>query len=798
MTESLPISTAAVLGSGVMGAAIAALLANAGCTVYLLDIVPQGATDRNALALGGIQKQIDAKPASGFTHKRNVKRVIAGNLEDDVGVLAQCDWIIEAVLEDIAVKQKVYAQVDAHRKQGSVVSSNTSTIPLHVLIDGMPEQFQRDFMITHFFNPPRFLPLLEVTGGAHCDPTHLARIEQFADVHLGKGVVHCKDTPGFLANRIGIFWMLVGLYEALALGIRVEDADAVMGKPIGIPSTALFGLFDLIGIDLMPRIATAMLQTLPSEDRFRTLYHEPELIRAMISDGYTGRKGKGGFYCMSNEGGKKVKMVKNLITGAYAVEGKSTLESVSNAKAGLHALVNHPDIGGQFAKRVLVQTLHYAASLVPEISDDIRSIDEAMRLGFAWKYGPFELIDKLSTSQQSGRAWLRDACREMGLSVPALLEGTDGAFYQITPLGRTMRTSLGGYDPIPMHPHKWTLADKTRCTKPILSNAGGNVWDLGDGVACLELTTKMNTIDDTAQEIMERALERSVKDFRALVIGSDAEKFSLGANLGFVMFLANMASWDLIAGVIRRGHKINMALKYAPIPVVAAVGGMALGGGCELMLHCDAVQAHMETYPGLVEIGVGLVPGWGGCKELLWRHMQTAEDAAVAIAQGAKPEMIMPSGVMPALSKTYEYIVTGKVGGSAEDARDMLLLNKASRISMNRTRLLPDAKALALSLAEDYTPPQPRTFHLAGESGKIALLMGLESFALTGKASPHDVVVGTHLAEVLSGGAVDPRDEVSEQDILDLELEHFMRLMRTEATRARIQYMLDHSKPLKN
>jgi 3-hydroxyacyl-CoA dehydrogenase len=799
MTQAHSINTVAVLGSGVMGAGIAALLANAGCTVHLLDIVPKDATDRSMLAKTAIDKQLKAKPAGGFTHPRNAKRVIAGNLEDDLGVLGTCDWIIEVVLEDVTIKQSTYKKIDAHRKAGSIVSSNTSTLPLHVLIEGLPDSFKADFCITHFFNPPRFLPLLEVTGGNHCKAEHLARITEFGDIALGKGVVHCKDTPGFLANRIGIFWMLVGLNEALRLGISVEDADAVMGKPVGIPKTALFGLFDLIGIDLMPHIAKAMLATLPTHDRFREIYQEPELVRTMIAEGYTGRKGKGGFYMLDTAGGKKTKLAKNLRSGAYEEAKESTLQSVEMARAGLSTLLNHSDIGGQFAKAVLVQTLHYAASLVPEISDDILNIDEAMRLGFAWKYGPFELIDRVSNAEQTGTDWLIAACIDAGLDVPPLLTVAAGKTFYKTEHGiRYALGADGAYIPLTQSSEKYMLADVTLGKKPVLKNAGAQLWDMGNGITCLQFTTKMNTIDDQVLEMMVKSVAAVKSGFKGLVIATDTEQFSLGANLGFLMYLANLADWRTISKVIKAGQDAVMGFKYAPFPVVAAINGMALGGGCETALHCDAVQAHMESYAGLVEVGVGLIPGWGGCKEMLLRHQALAQYVAAEVQAGKKPSAMMPQGPMPIISQSFEKIMLAQTSTSAEDARDMLILNSKSRISMNRKRVLPDAIALCTELSTGYTAPEPATIHLAGDTAKVALLMAIDGFKAQGKATPHDVTIGQHLAVVLSGGNTSMATPLTEQALLDLEHDMFMELIKTKASRDRIQHMLDVGKPLRN
>lgn len=794
------IKKVAVLGSGVMGSGIAAVLANAGIPVYLLDIVPQGATDRNMLAKGAIEKQLKANP-SGFAHKNNAKLVAPGNLEDHAAILGECDWIIEVVIEKLEVKRDVYRKIEAYRKEGSVVSSNTSTLPLHVLIEGASERFQRDFLITHFFNPPRFLPLLEVTGGTSCDPSTVQRIADFADKRLGRGIVWVKDTPGFIANRIGVYWLMVGLLTAIDMGIAVEDADAVMSKPLGIPKTGVFGLFDLIGIDLMPLIAKEMLHNLPESDAFVRLYNEPELVKTMIAGGYTGRKGKGGFYRLAKgEGGKKSKEVIDLKTGEYRPEKKSTLESVEAARLGLAALANHPDIGGQYAKRVLVQVLHYTASLVPEISDDILGIDEAMRLGYNWKYGPFELIDRLAVKgKAAGADILAAACAEAGLDVPPILKAASGKqFYKEDGTERFYLTASGEYEPLTPPDGMWKLADIKRGRQPVTKNGSAALWDLGDGIAGFELTTKANTFDNEVLDLLLKSVDVVKKDFKGLVIGGDAADFSFGANLGFFLYVANLAAWPMLSGIIRQGQNAFMNLKYAPFPVVTALAGRALGGGCELNLHVDAIQAHLESYPGLVEVGVGVLPGWGGCKEMLWRHVALQGRVEQQAQQGARVEALMAQGPMPVVSKVFEYIAMAKVAMSAQEAREMQILNPLSRISPNRARLLADAKELCLTLGENYTPPRPYNIRLPGPSGKAALMMALEGFRATGKATPHDMVVGEALATVLSGGQTDITEETSEQRLLELEHDLFMELVKTKGTMARIEHMLETSKPLRN
>lgn len=773
------IKKVAVLGSGVMGSGIAAHMANAGIPVLLLDIVPKGAENRNELAEKAIERMLKASPGA-FTHKKKATLVTPGNLEDDLEKLGDCDWIVEAVLERLDIKQDVYKKIDAVRKKGSVVSSNTSTLPLAELTKGMPDSFAADFMITHFFNPPRFMRLLEVVEGPKLDKESLSTIEHFADVKLGKGVVVCKDTPGFLANRIGVFWMITALLDAIEQGISVEAADAVMSKPVGIPKTGVFGLFDLIGIDLMPLIAKSMLATLPEKDAFRAVYQEPELIKKMIADGYTGRKGKGGFYRMNKDGDKKIKEAINLKTGEYAPVGKPKLASVEASKAGLAALVSHPDEGGQYAKSVLLKTLHYAASLIPEISDDILSVDEAMRMGYNWKYGPFELIDRLGDKTTTGTARFAEALKAANLPVPALIEKAAGrALYDIKDGNRVQMLPSGEYAVIAPKPGVLLVGDLKRSAKPVMKNASASLWDLGDGVACLELTSKMNAIDPDILELIVKTTEKVKTDFKGLVIGNDADNFSVGANLAVFLMAANVAAWGQMAEAIKAGQQAMMALKYSPFPVVSALSGMALGGGCEMVLHSNAVQANVESYPGLVEVGVGVIPGWGGCKEMLLRHCG-------------------PQGSTATVGKVFEMIATAKVAGSAEEARDMKVLRPEDGITMNRARVLADAKKRCLAMADDYSAGEPATISLPGPSAKTAMQIAVDGFVASGKATPHDVVVCRVLANILSGGETDMTETLTEQQLLDLEFEGFMELIKTRGTLDRIEHMLSTGKPLRN
>lgn len=779
----------AVIGSGVMGSGIAAHIAASGTPVVLLDIVPAGAESRNVLCEKAIEKQLAGKP-SGFAHPKVARLVTCGNLEDNLDMLADCDWIIEAVLERLDVKQDVYHKIDAVRKAGSVVSSNTSTLPLKTLTNGFSDIFKQDFMITHFFNPPRFMRLLEVLGGENTRIEALTAIEQFADIKLGKTVVHCKDTAGFIANRIGVYWMMLGLIEAMRLGISPQQADAVMGKPAGMPSTGIFGLFDLIGIDLMPLIAKAMLATLPKGDDFRTLYHEPELVKKMIADGYTGRKGKGGFYRMNkiNNGGvdKKIKEVIDLKTGEYkAVESKIELASIDAAKGGIAALLSHPDIGGQYASAVLTGTLYYAASLIPEISDDIAAVDSAMKLGYSWKFGPFEMIDKIGVDN-----FIKILQAQKKAIPPLLAKAAGRTLYSAGGGERASLTINGTYKPIISPAGTMMLSDVKLTQKPVIRNASASLWDIGDGIACLELTSKMNSVDPDILALIEQSIGLVKKDFRGLVIGNDADNFSVGANLGFMLMAANIAAWKQIEDVIKAGQHAMMALKYSPFPVVSSLAGMALGGGCEIVLHSNAVQAHMESYAGLVEVGVGLIPAWGGCKEMLLRHNSSL---TLSLEGG-----VMGGGVMPTISKVFETIATAKTAGSALEAKDIKIMRENDGISMNRTRVLADAKARCLAMAEGYITPTPQTINLVGETGKVALFMAIDGYVASGKATPHDVVVSRILAQVLTGGNTDIQDALTEQQILDLELAGFMELVKTKGTIERIEHMLQTGKPLRN
>jgi len=772
------INKVAVIGAGVMGAGIAAQVSNAGLPVVLLDIVPEGASNRNVVAEGAVQKMLKTNPAP-FMHKRNARRITAGNIEDHLIWLADCDLVIEAVIEDLAVKQDLYRRIDQHRKNNAIVTSNTSTIPLARLVDGLADTFAQDFAITHFFNPPRYMRLLEIVAGQKTRPDAIQALREFGDRTLGKSVVECKDTPGFIANRIGILWMESAVRFAFEDELTVEEADAIIGRPMGIPKTGVFGLMDLVGIDLQPHVSSSMLSTLPEKDMYRDIHRESDFIDRMIREGYTGRKGKGGFYRLNTDSGKRVKESVDLKTGEYSPSSKATLDSVNAGRKGLRALVEYPDKGGQYAWRVLSHTLSYAASLVPDIADDVHAVDEAMKNGYAWKWGPFELIDKL------GPAWFASQLSEHGMAVPSLLEAVgEDSFY------RTLEGQLqyfgtdGSYHNVARPEGVLLLSDIKRSSDRVSGNGSASLWDIGDGVLCLEFHTKMNSIDAGIMAMLDKAIKTVPSaGYKALVIHNEASNFSVGANIGLALFAANIAGWPEISKSVKQGQDTYKALKYAPFPVVGAPSGMALAGGMEVLLHCDALQAHAETYMGLVEVGVGLVPAWGGCKEMLARW------------QG---NIRAPQGPMPAVTKVFETVGTAMVARSAEEARDMLYLRQDDGITMNRDRLLGEAKTRALQMAKDYAAPEPLEYRLPGPTAETAMTMVLNDYYRSGKATAHDLVVGKSLARVLSGGKTDITELLTEDHILSLERRTILELLKTPATLARIEHMLETGKPLRN
>lgn len=771
------INKVCVIGAGVMGAGIAAQVANAGVPVLLLDIVPKDGADRDAIAKGAVAKMLKTEPAP-FMSPAAAKLVETGNIEDHLDRVAECDWIVEAVVERLDIKQALYARLEALKRPGTAVSSNTSTIPLGHLVEGRSAQFKNDFLVTHFFNPPRYMRLIEIVTSEHTDAGVAAKVEQFVDHRMGKRIVRAKDTPGFIANRIGTYWLAVAINAAMDQGLTVEEADQIGGRPMGVPKTGIFGLIDLVGIDLMPLLAKSLSSTLPEGDAYFDTIRPLPLIDKMIADGFTGRKGKGGFYRLDRKpDGTKAKQAIDLKTGEYRPEKKPE-RLPGRAEKDLAALVATPGKVGDYAWAILGPVLSYAAGLVGEAADDVVAIDDAMKLGYNWKFGPFELIDRM------GPGKLAERLRAEGKPVPALLDTAGNRpFYQVVDGKRQYLTVGGNYADVVRAEGVLLLEDIKLRSEPLMKNGSAALWDVGDGVAAFEFTGKMNALDEQVLSLLQKAIALVKSQFEAMVIYNEGSNFSAGANLGLAMFAVNIAAWGEVDKLVVAGQQAYKALKYAPFPVVAAPAGMALGGGCEILLHADAIQAHAESYIGLVETGVGLVPGWGGNGELIDR-----------LAKSPK----MPKGPMPAVTKAFETISTAQVSRSAALARDLGYLRKDDGITMNRDRLLADAKQKALSLVEGYQAPEKPVFRLPGAAGRVAFGGAVADFAKKGVATPYDVVVAGRLANIVTGGEADIVDEVSEDQLLKLERAAFMESVKDARTQARVEHMLETGKPLRN
>ena len=770
-----------VLGSGVMGMGIAAHCANAGLDVVLLDM-PAKEGPKNGVADGAIKKALKQSPAP-FMHKRNARKIKTGSLEDDLGMLADCDWVVEVIIENLEIKQGLYARLEEVLGDQVILTSNTSTIPLHLLTANMGDALKSRFAITHFFNPPRYMRLLELVKGPETKTEVIDQLRDFCDRVLGKGVVECKDSPAFIANRIGQFWTGMAMRATFDRGLSVEEADAINGKPFGIPKTGVFALMDLVGIDLIPLIDKSMRATLPADDPYLKIGSAP-MIDEMIAAGYTGRKGKGGFYKMEKTpDGKRTKLSKDLKTGEYSASVKASMKSISAGRKGPKALIEAGDEGSAYAWDVFSGVICYAAELAEQIAYSTQAIDEAMEWGYAWKEGPFKLLDKM------GVDWFVARLEAEGRAVPALISKAQaaGGMYGLNEAsGRTQIMGFDGKHADVAVPDGVILLDEIkRTSEPVKKNASAALWDLGDGVLGLEFTSKSNSLDNDIMMLIKQTVKLIEKEeaYKALVIYNDGGNFSVGANLGLAIFAINMAMWPVMESMIKEGQDAYMALRFSNFPVVAAPFGYAFGGGCEVCLHADAVQASAETYTGLVEAGVGVIPGWGGCKEFIRRHYSAPK---------------MPKGPMPAVAKAFEYISTAKVATSAQEAQEMMILNDKSGITFNRARLLADAKARALAMVEGYTPPEPEVFKLPGDSGRVALKMAVADFHAKGVATDYDVEIAAELANILTGGDTDVIDEVSEQDILNLERKAFIALAKKTKTQDRITHMLETNKPLRN
>ena len=792
------IRKAAVLGAGVMGAAIAAHLANVGIPSLLLDIVPPDAgKDRDKVARTGLERALRARPAA-FYSKRSASLVSVGNIEDDLEELADVDWIIEAVVERLDIKHDLYTKIEQVLTPGTIISSNTSGLPAHMLTQGRSEDFRSHFLITHFFNPVRYMRLLELVPDTDTDPALMQFIQQFATEVLGKGVVLCKDTPNFIANRIGIYGFLSTLHYALIEGYTVSEVDTILGPSMGRPRSAVFRTADLSGLDTTVHVADNLYENVPNDPQ-RETFRVPEVLREMLRRGWLGEKSGQGFYKrVKGPDGESVILELNLDTLEYQPQQKVRYPSLGEARnisdplKRMLTILAADDRAGQLARQTTADSLIYAADRATEIADSIVAIDEAMRWGFNFEVGSFEVWDALLQHPEVMQKVLQDRpVPELVLRVQSEGKGT---FYIGTPGQRQyFDFHTNTYQSVPTPEGAISLEALKASNKVLRDNGSASLIDLGDGVACIEFHTKMNSIDEGIIEMLRYAVEEGQKQFRALVIGNEAADFSAGANLLLMLMGARQGEWKMLEGAINGLQQAHQLLKYSSIPVVAAPSGRALGGGCEIIMHSNHARAHAESYIGLVEVGLGLVPAGGGCKELLLRYGASLE------SQLAKKT----GGPFTPSRRAFEIIAVATVSTSAVEAQELRFLRKSDAITTNRDLLLRDAKADALRLAAaheagKWRPAQPTLMLLPGPGARLVLEQQVENLLLTGKISEHDAIVAGHLARVLTGGDCSPITPITEQQVLDLEREAFLSLCAMEKTQERMQAILTTGKPLRN
>jgi len=769
-----PIRRVAVLGAGTMGSRIAAHLANAQIPSLLLDVSEQAA--RN-----GIETALKGRPAAFFIPE-SAGLVTTGSFDDHLAGIEDCDWIVEAVTENLAIKRALFDKAIPHRAPGAIVSTNTSGIPLAQIAEGYPAEFREHFLGTHFFNPPRYLHLVEIIPGQDTRPDILVFISDFCDRHLGKGVVPCKDTPNFIGNRIGAFFGSTVQRLTVEHDLTIEEVDALTGPLIGLPKSASYRLLDIVGLDVWEHVTKNLYEAVPN-DPFRERFHLAPFVVEMLQRGWIGDKRGQGFY-------KRVGKDREI----YALDRKTfeyhpadkprfaSLETVRRIEPladRLKALVALDDKVGRFLWQLLSEHIRYAAQMVPEISDRIVEIDRAMRWGYANALGPFELWDALGFEPTARRMALEG--RELPERVLRMLgrpESGIKSFYRYADVNCQPRTEYfdleaGAFHELERRPGITVLPDLKRARGVVKTNAGASLIDLGDGVICCEFHSKANSIGDDIVNMLRAGLAELETNFDAMVIGNQGENFSVGANLMMVLLAAQEQEWDDLGAAIHSFQQLNMSLKYAPRPVVAAPFGLALGGGCEMPLHCRRVQASAELYMGLVEVGVGVIPAGGGCKEMLLRSHD--------------------------LKKIFEQIGFAKVSTSAAEARQFRFLRDGDGVSMNPERLIDDAKQLALSLVPGYAPGAPRTdITVSGDEGFALMKMGVWMAQQGAYISAYDALIGEKLAYVLSGGRLTGTPKVSEQYLLDLEREAFLSLCGRKETQQRIQHMLKTGKPLRN
>ena len=796
----------AVLGAGTMGARIAAHLANAFVPSVLLDIVPKELTTdeqrkgltladpkvRDRLAQSGLDAALKSRPAAFFVPEA-ARMIAVGNFDDHLGWIKDCDWIIEAVTEDREIKRALLRKVESFRAPGALVSSNTSGIALASIAEGFSEDFRQHWLGTHFFNPPRYMKLLEVIPTGETLPEVVESVARFGDVVLGKGIVVAKDTPNFIANRIGTVVTLTVLRLMREGGATIEEIDALTGPAMGLPKSATFRTLDIVGLDVLAHVVKNLAQALPQDER-RDLFTVPDFVAQMLERKLLGDKTGQVFYKkLKGKGEESEILTLDFATFDYRERQRPKLaalemaQNIEDPRQRVAALLQARDRVGEFYLKLLSATFHYAASRIPEISDDIVAIDNAMKWGFNWECGVFELWDAVGV-EKTVEWWEKENRTVPPLVEKLLAQGKKTFYVQSDGTTSFFDFSRGDYRPLEDRPGILVLPSLKARQKEIKRNAGASLIDLGDGVVCLEFHSKMNTIGADTVQMVHAGLKALNDGFDAMVIGNQGGNFCVGANLMLLLVSAQEEEWEELHQAVRAFQNSNMALKYAPKPVVAAPFGLTLGGGVEMSLHATRVRAAAETYMGLVEVGVGLIPGGGGTKEMLVRAMDAAPQD-----QESDPFVL--------LKEIFLNIGMGKVSTSAEDARKLRYLAPQDSISMNRDRLIADAKQVALDLVKlGYRPAKPRDDILVlGQAGFVKMKLGLHLMRRAEYISDYDVVVGTHLARILTGGGefTSPQ-RVSEQYLLDLEREAFVSLCGEKKTQERIQHMLKKGKALRN
>ena len=801
-----------------MGSRIAAHFANAGLPCILLDIVPPNlpadapAGDRNKIVRAGLDAAKKSKPAAFFTAAL-AEKIAIGNFDDDLARCAEADWIIEVVAENLEIKRKLLARVAQFRKPGAIVTTNTSGLPVHLIAEGMSEEFQQHWAGTHFFNPPRYLKLVEVIPGPKTSKEVVESLSEFCDRRLGKGVVVAKDTPNFIANRIGTFSMLNALRLMGSLGMTVEEVDACTGPAVGWPKSATFRTADIVGLDVLVHVVKNIYETAPN-DESRESYKVPALVEEMSKRGWLGDKTGQGFYKKVKGEGEKEILTLDVNTMEYRSRQKARFGSLEMGKAiedtrdRLRALIGpvlegqKGDKAQQFLWGALSEMCLYAARRVPEISDNVVDVDRALRWGFAWELRPFEIMDAIGV-----KAFAVQVQKE-GRALPPVIEkvlasGRKG-FYE-SERGTTTVFDIGSGASKKVEEPKGVIILKSfkDAGREVERNSGASLIDLGDGVVCCEFHAKMNAIGADLIAMLHKGLKRLETDFEAMVIANQAVNFSVGANLMLVLVGAQEQEWDELHMAVKQFQNINLAIKYALKPVVAATQGMALGGGCEVSLHAAKIQAAAEAYIGLVEAGVGLIPGGGGTKEMLIRANEHA--SGTGSSQSSSPESDLD--LFHALKPVFEAIALAKVGTSAEECRDLGYLRREDGVSMNRDRLVADAKEAALALVRGGYKPLAATWQEGAQTTQIKVLgeqfltgakLAIHMMLRGGYASEYDAHVGRKLATILAGGPLTSPQLVCEQYVLDLEREAFVSLCGEKKTQERIAHTLKTGKPLRN